>query len=242
MSAALYESVVRHARTKPIRHAFHYRTYQWLIDLDDPPRLRFPLRFLARFDPRDHFDGDRPIRDAVLTYLSENGISVPGGRILMLANARVFGYVFNPLTVYWCHRADGTLAAVVAEVHNTYGQRHCYLLNPDEEGRAETDKAFYVSPFFDVSGRYRMTLPEPDDHLSLMIQLDRDGTPVFVATLRGDRRTASVAHLLATVVRHPWETLAVSARIRFQGISLYLRRLPIVPRPVDPRPILKEAS
>ena len=79
----------------------------------------------------------------------------------MLAHARVLGYVFNPLTVYWCHRPDGTLACVVAEVHNTYRQRHAYLLPADDRGRAEVPKQFYVSPFYPVDGRYRMSLPEP---------------------------------------------------------------------------------
>ena len=93
-------------------------------------------------------------------FLAARGVDLGGGRVTMLAQARVFGYVFNPLTVYWCHRPDGTLACVVAEVHNTYRQRHAYLLA--RRSGAEVPKQFYVSPFYPVDGRYRMSLPEPD--------------------------------------------------------------------------------
>ncbi len=91
----------------------------------------------------------------------------------MLASARVFGHVFNPLSLFWCHDAAGELRCVVAEVHNTYGERHCYLLETDDAGRASVPKAFYVSPFNDVDGQYRMKLPEPGDTAR---RLDRPGT------------------------------------------------------------------
>ena len=100
----------------------------------------------------------------------------------------MFGYVFNPLTVYWCHRADGTLACVVAEVHNTYRQRHAYLLHTDERGRAQVPKEFYVSPFYPVDGGYRMSLPEPDSRLALSIVLGRPDGHSFTASVRGPRR------------------------------------------------------
>ena len=108
-------------------------------------------------------------------YLADNGIDLDGGRILMLTNARVLGYVFNPLTVYWCHGPDGGLRCVVAEVHNTHGERHCYLLHPGDRGRCETDKEFYVSPFLTVDGRYRMSFSEPGERLSVQMELHQDG-------------------------------------------------------------------
>jgi len=137
--------------------------------------------------------------------------------------------VFNPLTVYWCHRPDGTLACVVAEVHNTYRQRHAYLL---PGVRAEVPKQFYVSPFYPVDGRYRMSLPEPDASLALSVRLDRPDGHSFAATVRG--RAVPSRALLATVLRHPWSTAAVSLRIRWQGVRLYLRGLPVIPRPALP--------
>ncbi|MCG7205631.1 DUF1365 domain-containing protein [Streptomyces arenae] len=233
---ALYPVTVAHVRTGPRRYVLRHRTYLWLVDPDHPPRLPRPLRPLARFDPRDHFTGDRPtIRAGLDGFLAAHGMSLDGGHVLMLTHARVLGHVFNPLTLYWCHGPDGTLRCVVAEVHNTYGGRHCYLLRPDQAGTARTGKRFYVSPFFPVDGGYRMRLPPPDRRLHLTVHLDRAGGRAFTATVRGVRRAATPTALLRLALRHPWSTLAVSAAIRFHGIRLYLRGLPVQPRPHDHR-------
>lgn len=225
---------IAHARTHPVRHAFRHRTYLWLTDLDHPPRFPAPLRPLARFLARDHFGGTAPtIRAGLERFLDERGVDLGGGRVLMLSAARVFGHVFNPLTLYWCHRADGALECVVAEVHNTYGERHCYVLRPDADGVAYTDKEFYVSPFFPVDGAYRMRLPEPGARLNLNVRLERGEQRPFTASVRGLRRPATVRGLLRAAALHPWPTLAVSAGIRAHGIRLYLRGLPVRARPRD---------
>ncbi|MFG2138312.1 DUF1365 domain-containing protein [Streptomyces sp. NPDC048650] len=229
---ALYDCVVAHARTAPIRHSFRHRTYLWLVDLDHLPRLPRPLRPLARFDHRDHFAGTGPtVRAGLERFLAAHDVRLDGGRVLMLAHARVLGYVFNPLTLYWCHDRDGAPVCVVAEVHNTYGERHCYLLRPDARGRADVPKEFYVSPFFPVDGDYRMRLPEPGDRLDLTVALRRGDTRPFTATVRGSRRPATTGQLLSAAFRHPWSTASVAAGIRRHGICLFLRRLPLVPRP-----------
>ncbi|WP_405592798.1 DUF1365 domain-containing protein [Streptomyces sp. NBC_01190] len=215
-----------------MRHSFRLRTYLWLVDVDRLPALPRALRPLARFDPRDHFAGTAPtLRAGLDRYLAGQGLPPPGGRVVMLANARVLGYVFNPLSVFWCHHPDGALAYVVAEVHNTFGERHCYLLRTDPQGRTEVPKEFYVSPFFPVDGSYEMRLPEPGDRLALTVRLRRaDGVP-FTATVRGARRPATPGRLLAMAVRHPAATMVVAATIRLHGIRLYLRGLPVRPRP-----------
>ncbi|MDT0380112.1 DUF1365 domain-containing protein [Streptomyces sp. DSM 42041] len=229
---ALYLCTVAHTRTRPFRYAFRHRTYLWLVDVDDLPRLPRALRPLARFDARDHFaDTAGEIRDGLERFLAGQGLAPPAGRVLMLAHARVLGWVFNPLTLYWCHDAEGTLQYVVAEVHNTYGERHGYVLLPDETGAARVPKEFYVSPFFPVDGSYRMRLPEPGADLDLTVQLEREGGRPFTATVRGRRRPATAAALLRAALRHRWSTLAVSAAIRMHGIRLYLRGLPVQPRP-----------
>ncbi|MGW2831963.1 DUF1365 domain-containing protein [Streptomyces sp. NPDC001286] len=229
---ALYSCTIAHVRTAPRRYALRHRTYLWLLDPDHPPRLPRLLRPLARFDPRDHFTGDAPsIRAGLDAFLNGHGIRLDGGRVLMLTHARVLGHVFNPLTLYWCHGPAGDLRCVVAEVHNTYGGRHCYLLRPDATGSARTAKEFYVSPFFPVDGAYRMRLPRPGPRLDLTVHLDRDGGRAFTATVRGGRRAANARTLLRLALRHPWSTLAVTAAIRAHGIRLYLRGLPVQPRP-----------
>ena len=260
--AALYECRITHTRLAPLRNVFTYRTYQWLVDLDHLPRPGRFLRLLAGFEARDHLgDPDRTIRDNLDRFLMPHGIDTGGGRVVMLANARVLGYVFNPLTVYWCHSADGTLACVVAEVHNTYRQRHAYLLRPDEHGRAEATKEFYVSPFYPVDGGYRMSLPEPSPPepgppepgppsagaphrsvLALSVTLTRPDGNSFVASVHGTGRAATARALLSAAARHPWSTAAVSARIRWQGIRLYLRGLPVVPRPPHQPQASQQAS
>ena len=138
-AARLYECRItpRPARTRCATRS-RYRSYLWLVDLDQLPRLPRGLRLLARFSARDHLGDPRRSHPGEPRPLPGRARHRPRRRPgLMLAHARVLGYVFNPLTVYWCHRADGTLACVVAEVHNTYGERHGYLLRTDERGRAE---------------------------------------------------------------------------------------------------------
>ena len=228
MKASIYDVTISHARSAPRRHVFRYRSYLWLADLDQLPRV--PL--LATFRARDHLGDPRAsIRANLDRFLSARGVDLAGGRVTMLAHARVLGYVFNPLTVYWCHHADGTLACVVAEVHNTYRQRHAYLL---PGVRAEVPKDFYVSPFYPVDGRYRMSLPEPDASLALSVRLDRPDGQSFAASVRGRAVPATTRALIAAAARHPWSTAAVSVRIRWQGVRLYLRGLPVIPRPAHP--------
>ncbi|QMU73854.1 DUF1365 domain-containing protein [Streptacidiphilus sp. P02-A3a] len=230
--AALYDCRIAHVRTRPLRHAFQHRTYLWLVDLDRLPRLPAPLRPLARFQARDHLgDPAADLRRNLDGYLAEHGIDLRGGQVLMLAHARSLGHVFNPITVYWCHDAGGAPVCTVAEVHNTYRERHRYLLFPDAEGRAETAKTFYVSPFFPVDGGYRMVLPEPGEQLRLTVHLEREGGRALTATVHGARRAATPLGLLRAAGRHPLSTLVVSAHIRIQGLRLLARGLPVQPRP-----------
>ena len=228
----LYQGRVSHRRSQPVRNEFSHRCYLWLVDLDELPRLRGLLRPLARFEAGDHLgDPSRTIRENVDAFLAGHGIDLRGGRVLMLTNARVAGYVFNPLTVYWCAGASEELVALLAEVHNTYGERHVYLLRPDDHGRATADKEMYVSPFFDTGGRYVMRFSPPGERLSVSMSLERHGSRPFSASLHGERRPATERNVVRAALRHPLMPLWVSTLIRFQGIKLWLRRLPVVPRP-----------
>lgn len=231
-TAAIYRTSISHVRQSPLKNRFTYRSYSWFVDVDQLPRLPLPLRPLAVFRAGDHLgDPDATIRSNVERFLRTKGIEPDGGPIHMLASARVFGYVFNPLTLFWCYRTTGELECVVAEVHNTYGERHCYLLRTDRAGRASVPKAFYVSPFNDVDGRYRMKLPAPGERLAVYIVLEREGSRPFVATMDGRRRPATPWNILAAAIAVPAAPLLVSALIRVQGITLWARRLPVVNRP-----------
>jgi uncharacterized protein len=234
-SAAIYDVVVSHRRSQTLDDAFTHRMYLWLVDLDDLPRHPG-----LAFRGADHLGHpDRSIRENLDAFLDARGRARPA-RVLMLAHPRTLGYVFNPITLYWCHDAAGALRDVVAEVHNTYGGRHHYLLEVDDAGRARVDKDFYVSPFFPVDGEYRMRVPEPAETLSATVVLrrpapDGDGlTTAFVATLRGTRRPATARQRLRALARHPFVTQRVALAIRRGGITLWARGLPVVPRtPAD---------
>ncbi|CRK57689.1 Hypothetical protein COG3496 [Alloactinosynnema sp. L-07] len=231
VTPAIYRGHLVHIRRHPVTKTFRHRMYVWFVDVDDLPVLPGWARPFARFDPADHFGGpDRPLRTKVDDWLAERGIDLDGGRVRMLTSPRVLGYVFNPLTVYWCHRPDGALACVIAEVCNTYGERHCYLVPPDAVDSADVEKEFYVSPFFEVSGRYRMRLPEPGERLSLTVSLLDQGRTSFTAVLSGDRLPARPRDALRVAITNPLMPQRVSALIRLHGIALRLRGLRVVPR------------
>ena len=232
MKPSLYATNIRHVRRAPLANAFTYRSYSWFVDLDELPRLPGWLRPFAVFRAEDHLgDPEASIRSNVAGFLTANGIDDDGGTVTMLGSARVLGYVFNPLTLFWCHGRDGGLRAVLAEVHNTYGERHCYLLHPDGSGRAVTPKEFYVSPFNDISGTYEMSVPEPDSKLSVAITLRRPGQPPFAATMAGTRLPATSRNVVRMAAAIPLAPLRATLQIRWQGIRLWLRRLPLHPRP-----------
>jgi DUF1365 family protein len=234
LTPALYRTTVTHSRRAPVQHSFEYRSYSWYVDIDDLPRLPWWLRPFARFHPEDHFSGDSPgsLRERLGAFFADHGLPAPEGRVTALLQARVAGYVFNPLSVFWCHDRDGRLCHVIAEVHNTYGERHAYLL-PPADLPVVTAKNFYVSPFNQVDGYYLVRAPRPGDEVDITVALHRDHRPVrpvFTASLRGLRRPATARQVAVMQFISPLAPLTVSARIRMQGVRLWLRRVPVVPR------------
>jgi uncharacterized protein len=235
LTAALYRTRITHLRRAPVHHYFEHTGYSWYVDVDRLPQLPRWLWPFARFDAADHLAGkpNDSLRQRIDAFLDEHDIDLRGGRITALMQARVLGYVFNPLTLYWCHDADGVLRHVVAEVHNTYGDRHAYLLPPHTDQPAMVRKKLYVSPFNDVDGYYLVRAPLPDAELDVRISLHRENQPAFVATMRGTRRTAGIAEVLKLQLTAPLAPLMGAIGIRVQGITLWLRQVPVVPRPTE---------
>jgi len=233
---ALVDGHVAHTRQASLRRAFRHRVYQWLVDLDQIPEQPWYIRPFASFHASDHLgDPAGSLRHNVEHYLRLHDIHLgPGSRVLMLANARVLGHVFDPLSVFWCFDSAGGLAAVVAEVHNTYAERHVYLLHPDSSGTARTDKQLYVSPFNDDSGDYELRFGLTPDRVSTTVTLARGGAVAFSATFRGRPRLATRRAIITQLLTKPLMPQRVSALIRLHGIVLWLRRLPVVPRPHHP--------
>ena len=214
LTPCLYAVSISHTRPVPLVNRFRYGSYMWLFDLDDPPD-----GVGARYRPADHLD--------VRAELAASGIGA--GRILVLANLRVLGYGFNPITIYWCYDTDGALIARVAEVHNTYGGRHAYVIPVDDEDTTMT-KAMYVSPFYPVDGAYRIRISEPTDTVAVSVVLERPGGDSFRAAMTGRRRPATVANRVWALCRYPAAPLRARALIQYQGLRLWRRGVEVQPR------------
>lgn len=221
---AIVSGHVSHSRRVPLRHRFRYRTYQWLVDVDALPR--------GRFSAADHLGLSPSLRDNISTFTAAHGIQLrPDDRVVMLANARSrLGFVFDPLSVFWCLTSTGELRCVVLEIHNTYGERHAQLARPDATGRFTLGKEFYVSPFFTVDGRYDVTLRVEPGRVSVAIDLVQHQRRVFSAAFTGQPRPATRPAVLRAALLTPFVTYQVWALIRIHGVLLWLRRLPVIRR------------
>ncbi|MCV7280731.1 DUF1365 family protein [Mycolicibacterium flavescens] len=230
MDACLYRTRVTHLRRAPVHHYFEHPGYSWYVDVDRLPSLPRWLRPFARFDPADHLDGapGDTLRDRVDAFLRGHGVDLTGGRVTALLQARVLGYVFNPVTLYWCHDADGVLRHVVMEMHNTRGGRHAYLLPPGPDGVSMTPKQLRVSPFNGADGHYLVRAPHPDDALDITVSLHRNDEPAFIATVRGTRRPATLREVLRLQFTAPLAPLMTAVDLRIQHLTLWLRRVPVV--------------
>jgi predicted NAD/FAD-binding protein/DUF1365 family protein len=222
----VYRTTITHTRRTPFRRTFTHRSHTWLVDLDHLPDHGRLAPVLGSIEARDHLgDPDLPLRANVEAFLAQQGVTLDGGPVLLAALPRAFGHCFNPISVFWCFGPDGEQRAVVVEVHNTYGDRHAYLVHPDEQGRARTDKQLYVSPFHGTDGHYELAVPVPGATLDVAVTLHSDDGAVFSAALRGE--PSGVPGWRAAP-----EALRSSALIRLHGVWLWLRRLPVRARPV----------
>jgi DUF1365 family protein len=243
-AAALYFGEVMHARLKPVGHRFSYRVMSLLIDLDrlDAADRQSPLFGVNRaalysFQEADHGQRDSSrLRDYARNCAARCGIDLCGGRVLLLCYPRLFGYTFNPLSAYFCYRADGGLALIIYEVRNTFGDIHAYVLPvmPDEISdagvRQQQDKLFYVSPFIEMATRYHFRVLPPQDQVKLRIlETDCDG-PVLAATFNGRRHALTTAALLRSLFALPFVTLKIVAAIHWQALRLWLKGARLLPR------------
>lgn len=245
-ASALYAGAVVHARVRPVRHRLRYRMLNMLLDLDELPALDRRLRLfghnrraLFSFHDMDHGDGSAtPLRAQVEALLRESGLEPAGGRIRVLCMPRVLGMVFNPLSVYFCHAANGALHAMLYEVNNTFGQRHSYLIPVTGQVggtlRQRCDKRFYVSPFMDMGLSYDFRLTLPGETLSLGVDAhDADG-PLLFAVFAGRRRELTDAALIAAFLAHPLLAARVLGGIHWEALKLWRKGLRLQPRPSPP--------
>jgi len=239
--AYVVDATVTHRRRRPFDYAFEHRTTTWLVDAADPV-ASFPrwLRPVLSIRSRDHLQpGDAPLLDKVRVTIAEHGLDWSAARVQVLTNARTAGHVFDPLTTYFCFAADGRLEGVLAEVHNTYGGRHVHAFPSEAQAqtpaiRAVVDKALYVSPFFAVEGRYDVRARLTTSYVSVAISLTQNEVRVFTGSVHGVLRPATPKGVVRAWLRDPFASQRVTALIRWHGIRLWLRRLPVIPRSTAP--------
>jgi uncharacterized protein len=244
-AATLYFGDVMHARLKPMGHRFSYRVMSLLIDLDrlgeaDRQSRLFGVNrpALYSFNEADHGARDgSSLRAYAQNCATAEGIDLTGGRVLLLCYPRLLGFTFNPLSAYFCYRADGGLALIIYEVRNTFGDIHAYVLpvRPGELSaagvRQQQDKLFYVSPFIEMAMRYHFRVSPPGEDVKLRIlETDRDG-PLLAATFHGCRRALTTASLLRSLFALPLVTVKIVAAIHWEALRLWLKGARLVPRP-----------
>jgi uncharacterized protein len=250
--SALFVGRVVHERLQPARHRLSYRVFMGLFDLDELTELDaccrgfgYNRRALISFYDRDHGDGTgAPLRSQIEAKLVDAGFTdCAGGPIQLLAMPRVLGYVFNPLSVYFCHAPGGELRAVVHEVNNTFGGRHFYVLPADAETgdlvRQSCEKRFRVSPFLPDEGlRYQFSIRPPGDTVKVAIAVQRAGQALMTASFKGVRRPFTAAGLAKAWLTHPLLTYEVIAGIHWEALLIWLKiSRPRRPAPaVDPTP------
>ena len=243
-AAALYVGDVMHARLKPMGHRFSYRVMSLLIDLDRlaEANRQSPLFGVNRAALYSFHESDHGMRDgsSLRAYAqgcaAERGIDLAGGRVLLLCYPRLLGYTFNPLSVYFCYRADGELALLIYEVRNTFGEIHPYILPVTSDQisaagvRQQQDKLFYVSPFIEMAMRYHFRIRPPDAHVQLRIlETDSEG-PLLAATFNGSRRALSTDQLLRACLALPLVTLKIIGAIHWEALRLWLKGARLAPR------------
>ena len=233
INSAVYTGWVMHRRFRPQQHVFRYGVFSLLIDLDELPFLDSGLRLfkwnragIFSFHDRDHGDG-RPLNLWLNDLLEAAGIVAEGPR-RVLCYPRILGYVFNPLSVWFCHDVAGRLQAIVYEVHNTYGERHAYVLAATHSGPAVShhcDKAFYVSPFLSQDCHYEFNIVPPGKKVAVMIRETEAGHAILNASFTGRRRSLRDGTLVLMLLVYPLMTLKVIAAIHFEAVRLMLKRV-----------------
>ena len=252
----LYDGVVTHVRHAPQRHRLRYRMFMLLFDIDRIDETVAGLRLMSRnrfnwfsFHDRDHLPGDAPgdttLRSFIEGHLDAAGLAPDGGPVQLLCMPRMLGYGFNPLSVWFCWRRTGELAAILYEVRNTFGQAHSYLIPaPQPDNRAvveqDCDKGFFVSPFMDMDLHYRFRVHPPDASTVLDIAVSKraDRSKMLDARFAAERRQLTDATLAAALREHPLMTLKVIGGIHWEAVKIVLKGIGLRPRaPLPPTPV-----
>jgi DUF1365 family protein len=234
MRTHLLEGTVRHRRARPFVYSLDHAVYYFALDLAELDRLPRGAGLLGRnrpgliaFRDDDHLDPPaRDLRAAIDDHLRAEGVDPAGWQVTLVTNLRVLGHVFNPASFYLCRDGSGELEVVIVEVHNTHHERHLYTLRraaPDGDFVASMDKAFYVSPFIDMAGRYAVRVRDDASRLRISINLEQDGELVLHTSLDLVRRRLTIRNLLRMLLRHPFVTHRTVGPIHWHALRLWRR-------------------
>lgn len=238
LSSALYTGDVMHARHRPVKHRLRYRVFCMLLDLDELEELDRSLwlfghnrRAVFSFHDADHGYGTRGgLGSWVRERLAEGGIVIEGLRVRVLCYPRIFGYVFNPLTVYFCEDADGETRAILYEVCNTFHERHTYIIGVGGAGdtvRHACEKKMYVSPFMPMACTYHFRIRPPGENVMIAIDEHDAGGSLLFASFTGRRRALGAGALLRALFTYPLMTLKVMGAIHWEALLLWARGVPV---------------
>ncbi len=230
MNSCIYNGEVTHTRFKPVRHFLKYKTFSLLIDLDETDLLDKSIGIFSHnkfnifsFYDKDHGDRDGGnLKDWVISNLKKFRIKENITNIKLLCYPRILGYVFNPLSIFYCYEKD-KLVAIFYEVKNTFNEQHTYIfkIKNNEEIIQKCRKKFYVSPFMDMETFYNFKLSNPNDKLSVFIkQTDADET-VLTATQTGDRKEFSFKQLAINFLKYPLMTIKIISSIHYEALLLW---------------------
>ncbi len=246
IKSSIFRGEVMHHRLRPVKHRFTYKVSSWLIDLDELDQLNRLSGFsvnrfnLFSFNEKDHGDGtDTPLKQQIQQVLNDHGINIDGGSVQLLCYPRILGYVFNPLSVFYCHDTSGRLKAILYEVSNTFNQRRSYLIPVEPSSakviRQQATKDFYVSPFMPMETDYQFQMQPPQETVSVRIrQTDTQGA-LFDASFVGERVAIDQQSVFKTFLRHPLMTLKVIGGIHWEALQLWRKGMRLQPRPEHPR-------
>ena len=243
----IFEGRVLHQRLKPRKHRLIYNVFNLLIDLEELPNLskhlilfsHNRLNFFSFWD-KDHGLGqDRPLISYVREVLIKAGLDCQNGPVRLLCYPRLFGYVFNPLSVYYCYDQSDTLKAVIYEVSNTFGERHSYLIKIDS-GTDKTmhhscRKNFYVSPFLDMDAIYHFSITPPSKVLTIFIDEQDQNGSILKASFTGRSIFFNDKSLIKMFFKYPLMSLKVMVGIHWEALKLWKKGLNIIARPLPPQ-------
>lgn len=246
VNSCLYETRIMHHRLIPCEHRFEYKFFSFYVDLDELDAIVAHSRWVSRnrfnvyaFHDRDHVTrGGLTLKESVEAYLADRRVDIQGGRVMLLTFFRTWGYVFNPVSFYFCFDRNQRPVGVIPEVGNTFGELKLFYIDghhgQGDEFHQSVDKFYYVSPFTRLNDQFDFCLSIPGEKLNIQVDTSRQGRKVILTEMTGQRQEWTDQNLLRLTWRFPWVTLKVITLIHWHALRLWLKRVPFEFKTANP--------